>query len=199
MLLMDLRRWLDQVELGVRSEPLGVRTEMERTVLRELEGRILAWMNKLPDAIVLPVSALHGFGQDSLLNHILTLLPESPAYFPKDELTDKSMRFFISEIVREKILRYCHKEVPYSSEVTVESYKEEENIVRIRAEIIVSRETQKAIIIGHQGSMLKRIGMAARKDIEEFIQRHVFLELHVKVDEDWRDDERKLRKYGYLS
>lgn len=176
-----------------------VLNKMDLLQQSDLEGRIIAWMNKLPDAIVLPVSALHGFGQDALLHHILKLLPESPAYFPKDELTDKSMRFFISEIIREKILRYCHKEVPYSSEVTVESYKEEENIVRIRAEIIVSRETQKAIIIGHQGSMLKRIGTAARKDIEDFIQQRVFLELHVKVDEDWRDDERKLRKYGYLN
>lgn len=164
----------------------------------EVEERVAQWAEVLPQAIILPASALHGFGHDVLLQQILKLLPESPPFFPKDELTDKPLRFFVSEIIREKILRYCHKEVPYSAEVIVESYKEEELIVKIRAEIIVARETQKAIIIGHRGDMLKKIGTAARHDIEEFIDKKVFLELYVKVDEDWRDDERRLKSFGYL-
>jgi len=165
----------------------------------EVEERVLEWAEILPNAVILPTSALHGFGHDQLLKQILRLLPESPPFFPKDELTDKPMRFFMSEIIREKILRYCHKEVPYSSEVIIESYVEEENIVRIRAEIMVARETQKAILIGHLGSMLKRIGTAARKDMEVFIDKKIFLEMYVKVDPDWRDNDRRLKSYGYIN
>ena len=156
------------------------------------------WREKLPNAKVAPISALHSFNVEELLNWVIEHLPESPAYFPKDELTDKSMRFFISEIIREKILTNYQKEVPYSCEVIVEEYKDEEAIVRIRAVIVVNRDTQKGILIGHQGKALKAVGSQARRDMEEFIEKKVFLELFVKVDKNWRNDEKKLKRYGYL-
>ena len=132
-----------------------------------------------------------------ILPRIIDLLPESPPYFGKDELTNRNTRFFISEIIREKILIQFKKEVPYSCEVVVEEYKEDENIVRIRANIIVSRTTQKGILIGHKGEKIKKLGMASRKDIEKFIDSKVHLALFVKVDKDWRNKEDKLMKYGY--
>ncbi|MGB1076310.1 MAG: GTPase Era [Flavobacteriales bacterium] len=160
--------------------------------------RVTYWKNRIPRAAVAPISALHGFNVDTILEHLVQLLPESPPYFPKDELTDKPMRFFVAEIVREKILTHFKQEIPYSCEVVVESYKEEPEIVRIRAEIRVARETQKQIVIGAGGRMIKRVGTDARKDIEQFVQNKVFLDLYVKVDEDWRNDEQKLRRFGYL-
>lgn len=160
--------------------------------------RVAYWKNRIPRAAVAPISALHGFNVDTILEHLVQLLPESPPYFPKDELTDKPMRFFVAEIVREKILTHFKQEIPYSCEVVVESYKEEPEIVRIRAEIRVARETQKQIVIGAGGRMIKRVGTDARKDIEQFVQNKVFLDLYVKVDEDWRNDEQKLRRFGYL-
>ena len=134
----------------------------------------------------------------SVLERIVEHLPVSPPYFPKDELTNKPMRFFISEIIREKILTHFKQEIPYSCEVVVDAYQEEENIVKIRAEIRVARESQKQIVIGRAGNMIKRVGMDARKEIERFIGQRVFLDLYVKVDKDWRDDERKLKRLGYL-
>ena len=128
---------------------------------------------------------------------LIELLPEGEAFFPKDELTDKPMRFFISEIVREKILQNYSKEIPYSCEVVVESYKDKENIVDIRVLIYVNRDSQKAILIGHKGSKMKKVGIESRIDIEAFIDKKVFLDLYVKVDKDWRDKEQKLKKYGY--
>lgn len=160
--------------------------------------RVAYWQGRIPRATVAPISALHGFNVDSILAHIVELLPESPPYFAKDELTDKPMRFFVAEIIREKILTHYRQEIPYSCEVVVESYQEEPEIVRIRAEIRVARETQKQIVIGSGGRMIKRVGTDARKDIERFIQSKVFLDLFVKVDEDWRNDEQKLRRFGYL-
>ena len=160
--------------------------------------RVAYWKNRIPRAEVAPISALHGFNVDTILEHLVKLLPKSPPYFPKDELTDKPMRFFVAEIVREKILTHFKQEIPYSCEVVVESYKEELEIVRIRAEIRVARETQKQIVIGAGGRMIKRVGTDARKDIERFVQNKVFLDLYVKVDEDWRNDEQKLRRFGYL-
>lgn len=157
------------------------------------------WKEKLPNAKVAPISALHSFNVEELLLYIIEHLPESPPYFPKDELTDKSMRFFVSEIIREKILTNYQKEIPYSCEVIVEEYKEAEDLVRIRSIIVVNRDTQKGILIGHQGTALKRVGSQARKDIEAFIQKKVFLELYVKVDKNWRNDEKKLKRYGYLN
>jgi GTP-binding protein Era len=150
-----------------------------------------------PGADVLPVSALHRFNLDGLFSLIYAKLPEGEAFYPKDELTDKTMRFFVSEIIREKILLFFKKEVPYSVEVAVESYKETDERVDILAYIFVMRESQKAIILGHQGRAIKRLGSEARKDIEEFVGKHIYLDLTVKVKKDWREDENLLKKFGY--
>ncbi len=155
------------------------------------------WKEIIPNAEIIPVSALHKFNLDVVLDRIKFHLPEGPAYFPQDEISDKPMRFFCAEIIREKILSFYDKEIPYSCEVIIESYKEEENIIKIRAIIYVARETQKGILIGHQGSMLKKTGTAARKDMEELLQKKVFLETHVKVEKDWRDSDNHLKRFGY--
>jgi GTP-binding protein Era len=162
-----------------------------------LEKIVNLWKSKLPKAQILPISALHQMSIQFILPKILEWLPENPPYFDKDQLTNKSMRFFVSEIIREKILIIYQKEVPYSCEVVVEEYKDEEKIVRIRANVMVSRTSQKAIVIGHQGKKIKKLGTDARLDIESFISKKVYLELYVKVDKDWRDKEGKLKKYGY--
>lgn len=164
---------------------------------QKLEDLVAEWKVLLPSAIIIPASALHGFNIDIILQQILKHLPESPEYFPKDTLTDRTLRFFASEIIREKILTLYQKEIPYSVEVFVEEYKEEAKIDRIRAVIYVDRETQKGIIIGHQGKMLKKVGTAAREDLEEFLNKKVFLELFVKVDPEWRNTEAKLKRFGY--
>lgn len=155
------------------------------------------WKKDFPRWMVLPVSALKGFNLDQVFDKILELLPESPPYFPKDELADKPVRFFVAEMVREKILLNYQKEIPYSVEVLVESYKEKKEIINIRCVIHVARETQKGIIIGHQGKALKKVGTDARKDLEEFLGKKVFLELHVKVSKNWRENELQLRRFGY--
>lgn len=160
--------------------------------------RVAYWQNRMPTATVAPISALHGFNVDSLLERIVESLPEAPPYFPKDELTDKPMRFFVAEIIREKILTHYKQEIPYSCEVVVESYVDEGGLVKIRAEIRVARETQKQIVIGARGNMIKRVGTDARRDIEVLIAKKVFLDLYVRVDKDWRDDESKLRRFGYF-
>lgn len=159
--------------------------------------RIAFWREKLPNAIIMPISALHGFSIEQLWEQILELVPESPAYYDKDEISDRPMRFFVSEIVREKIFIHCQKEVPYSTQVEVEEYIEEENITRIRVLIIVERDSQKGIIIGKGGEMLKRIGRESRLEIEKFIDQKVFMQTFVKVDKDWRGSDQKLKKYGY--
>lgn len=163
----------------------------------EVMSRITYWQEKLPKAIVFPISALHGFSIPQVWEQILELIPESPAYYDKDEISDRPMRFFVSEMVREKIFIHCQKEVPYSCQVEIEEYKEEPNLTRIRVLIIVERDSQKGIIIGKGGEMLKRIGREARHDIEKFIEKKVFMETFVKVDKDWRGSEQKLKKYGY--
>ena len=164
---------------------------------QQVEARIQYWKEKLPNAEVIAVSALHGFGKDWVWQRILELLPENPPYFDKEDMSDRPMRFFVAEMVREKIFLRCEKEVPYSCQVEVEEYIVEENLIRIRAIIIVERDSQKGIIIGKGGSMLKLIGREARKDIEAFVGKQVFLETFVKVDKDWRASEHKLKKYGY--
>ena len=164
---------------------------------KQVEARIQYWKEKLPNAEVIAVSALHGFGKDWVWQRILELLPENPPYFDKEDMSDRPMRFFVAEMVREKIFLRCEKEVPYSCQVEVEEYIVEENLIRIRAIIIVERDSQKGIIIGKGGSMLKLIGREARKDIEAFVGKKVFLETFVKVDKDWRASEHKLKKYGY--
>ena len=155
------------------------------------------WQELLPNAEIVLCSALKKFNVEYILNQIMKILPESPAYFPKDTLTDKTERFFVSEIIREKILLYYKKEIPYSVEIVVESFKEEENIIRIATEIFVERETQKGIIIGHQGKPLKKVGTEARLDLEDFFGKKVFLEIFVKVSKDWRNKSRSLNNFGY--
>ena len=164
---------------------------------KRLEAQVQEMHELLPKAEILPMAALHRFNVDNLLRRIIELLPECPPYFGKDALTDKPTRFFVSEIIREKILLYYQKEVPYSVEVMVESYKEEKNRVNIQAVIIVERDTQKGIIIGHNGAALKKVGTEARRDIERFLDQKVNLELFVKVEKDWRNRDNSLKMYGY--
>ncbi|MEY4992164.1 MAG: hypothetical protein RI948_1042 [Bacteroidota bacterium] len=159
--------------------------------------RVVYWQEKLPKAKVYAVSALHKFNIEAVWEEILALIPESPPYYDKEEISDRPMRFFISEIIREKIFIHCQKEIPYSTQVEVEEYKEEPGLTRIRANIIVERDSQRGIIIGRSGEMLKRIGKAARLDMEKFLETKVFLENYVKVDKDWRHSDAKLKKYGY--
>jgi GTP-binding protein Era len=163
----------------------------------ELEIIVQSWKDRFPGSPVIPVSALRNFNLDILLNAIISKLPEGEPYFPKDQLTDKYERFFASEIIREKIMVNYQKEVPYSAEVEIESYKEENDLLRIRAVIHVARDTQKGIIIGHKGAKLKKTGTQARHDMEEFFGRKVFLELYVKVTKDWRDKPQDLKRFGY--
>ena len=165
---------------------------------QSLLGDIVAkWHDLLPNAEILPISAKNMFGIDMLLKRIQELLPESPAYFDKDQLTDKPARFFVSEIIREKILLYYDKEIPYSVEVAVESFKEDEKRIHINALIYVERDSQKGIIIGHQGVALKKVSTEARKSLEKFFGKPIFLEIFVKVDKDWRSSERELDHFGY--
>ena len=155
------------------------------------------WHTLLPNAEILPISAKNKFGTDLLLRRIEQLLPESPAFFDKDQLTDKPARFFVSEIIREKILLYYDKEIPYAVEVVVERFKESDNKISINAVIYVERESQKGIIIGHQGVALKKVATEARKTLEKFFDKHIYLEIFVKVDRDWRSSERELGNFGY--
>jgi len=162
-----------------------------------VEMLIQKWGGKLPEAEIFPVSAILGANLDKLLARILELLPENPPFYPKDQITDKPEKFFVEEIIREKILLFYRQEIPYSVEVAVESFKEEEKIIRISARIFVMRDSQKGILIGHQGKALKKVGTEARKEMEDFFNKKVFLELFVKVKKDWRDKERILRNLGY--
>jgi GTP-binding protein Era len=155
------------------------------------------WSTEMPDAKIYPVSALTYLYTKELLAKIVEALPMGPAYFPKDELSDRTLRFFCSEIIREKILKYYNKEIPYSCEVQIESFKEEENVTKIRAIILTERESQKAIIIGHQGSAIKRMATSARKEMEAFLGRKVFMETFIKVDPDWRNNVNRLKSMGY--
>lgn len=164
-----------------------------------LETKVNYWKEQLPNVKIYPISALHNFNVEQVLLEIKALLPESPPYFDKDALTDRPERFFVSEIIREKILLHYKKEIPYSCEVEIEEYKEEEKIIRIRAVIMVIRDSQKGIIIGHQGKDLKKVGTQARLDMEKFLDKKVFLELFVKVNKDWRNNETQLKRFGYLN
>ena len=171
--------------------------KIDLTTQETLESLVAFWHNQLPEATVFPISAQERFGVAQLFDAIKDALPEGEPFFPKDQLTDKSERFFVNEIIREKILLTYDKEIPYSVEVEVESFHEEEDIIRISAVIYCDRESQKGIIIGKAGSALKRVGSLARKDIEEFFQKQVFLQLFVKVDKEWRSNTGRLRHYGY--
>lgn len=173
--------------------------KVDQATQEKLEAKMMYWEEQFPKAVqVMPLSALENFNVRELFEKIIQLLPESPAYYDKDQLTDKPEKFFVSEIIREKILLNYKKEIPYSVEVVVEEFKESEDIVRIRAVILVARDSQKGIIIGQGGKMLKKVGTESRKDIETFLQKKVFLETFVKVDKDWRDSDRELKRFGYL-
>lgn len=173
--------------------------KIDLTTPDKLEELVEWWHSEMPSAEIIPVSAKEGFNVDPVIKRIVALLPEGPAYYPKDTLTDKSMRFFASEIIREKILLNYDKEIPYSTEVAIESYEESPALDRIGAVIYVARQSQKGIIIGHQGSKLKKVGTEARKDLEAFLNKKVFLEIFVKVAEDWRDNDKALKRFGYNS
>nr|WP_314784861.1 GTPase Era [uncultured Capnocytophaga sp.] len=162
-----------------------------------LEEQVAYWKEKVPNAEIYPISALRNFQTEVVFNRIIELLPESPAFFPKDQLTDKPERFFVNEIIREKILLHYKKEIPYSVEVETESFADSETIIHIRSVIMVERESQKGIIIGHKGEALKRVGIEARTDLEKFFGKQIHLELFVKVNKDWRSNVRQLRRFGY--
>ena len=164
---------------------------------KKLGDIVEKWHSLLPNAEILPISAKNKFGTDMLLKRIKELLPESPAFFDKDQLTDKPARFFVSEIIREKILLYYDKEIPYSVEVRVERFKEDEKRIHINAVIYVERDSQKGIIIGHQGIALKKVNTESRKALEKFFDKKIFLETFVKVDKDWRSSQRELDDFGY--
>ena len=181
-----------------KIDELGAQTNQNILKSQELLGDIVAkWHTLLPNAEILPISAKNKFGVDMLLKRIQELLPESPAYFDKDQLTDKPARFFVSEIIREKILLYYDKEIPYSVEVRVERFKEDEKHIHINALIYVERDSQKGIIIGHQGVALKKVSTEARKSLEKFFGKSIFLETFVKVDKDWRSSKKELDNFGY--
>lgn len=163
----------------------------------QLEAQVQHWTEKVPNAEIYPISALQGFNVSEVFNRVVELLPESPPFYPKDTLTDKPERFFVNEIIREKILMHYKKEIPYSVEIDTEEFFEDPEIIRMRSIIMVERETQKGIIIGHKGAALKRVGVEARQDLEKFFGKQVHLELYVKVNKNWRNDVRQLKRFGY--
>lgn len=199
----------DTVETSVKNEAfinevknakvpvLVALNKVDLTEQNQLEKLVATWHELLPAAEIFPISALRKFNVDNLYKRIIELIPESPPFFDKDALTDKTERFFVSEIIREKILRFYQKEIPYSVEVVVEEFKDKGSRVDIHAVIHVARESQKGIIIGHQGKALKKLGTEARRDIETFVAKKVFLQLFVKVSKDWRDQDNFLKNFGY--
>jgi len=172
--------------------------KIDRTNQLEIESCFAKWKKVLPNAEQIAISALHNFNMDSVISLIVKLLPENPPYYDKDTLTDKSTRFFVTEIIREKILLYYHKEIPYSVEIEIEEFKVEEDIVRISSLIHVIRDSQKGIIIGDGGKAIKKLGTEARKDLEKFLGKKVFIQLYVKVQKNWRDNVLLLKKFGYI-
>ncbi|MFL1013122.1 GTPase Era [Flavisericum labens] len=171
--------------------------KIDKSNQEQLETQVQVWAEKVPNAEIFPISALEGFNVKEVFNRIIDLLPESPPFYPKDQLTDKPERFFINETIREKILLHYKKEIPYAVEVETEEFFEEERIIRVRSVIMVERETQKGIIIGHKGSALKRVGVEARKDLETFFGKQIHIELYVKVNKNWRSNQNQLKRFGY--
>lgn len=190
---MDFLEKVSKMEIPV----ILLINKIDESEQNQLGDLVETWHKLLPKAEILPISAKNKFGTEILMKRILELLPESPAYFDKDQFTDKPAKFFVSEIIREKILRYYDKEIPYSVEVAVERFKEDERLIRINAVIYVERDSQKGIIIGHQGQALKKVSAEARKSLEQFFGKKIFLETYVKVDKDWRSSKRELRLFGY--
>ena len=171
--------------------------KIDKSSQNEVESKIEYWKTKVPNADVFVISALEGFNVSAVFEKIKELLPEAPPFYPKDQLTDKPERFFVNEKIREKILMHYKKEIPYSVEVETEEFVEEDDIVKIRSIIMVERDTQKGIIIGHKGTAIKRVGAEARKDLERFFEKKVFIELYVKVNKNWRNDKNQLKRFGY--
>jgi GTP-binding protein Era len=171
--------------------------KIDKSDQEQLESQVALWSSKVPNAEIFPISALEGFNVKEVFGRIIELLPMSPAFYPKDQLTDKPERFFVNETIREKILMHYKKEIPYAVEIDTEEFFEEDTIIRMRSVIMVERETQKGIIIGHKGSALKRVGMESRKDLEKFFGKQVHLELYVKVNKNWRSNQRQLKRFGY--
>lgn len=190
---MDFLEKVSKMEIPV----ILLINKIDESEQNQLGDLVETWHKLLPKAEILPISAKNKFGTEILMKRILELLPESPAYFDKDQLTDKPAKFFVSEIIREKILRYYDKEIPYSVEVAVERFKEDDRLIRINAVIYVERDSQKGIIIGHQGQALKKVSAEARKSLEQFFGKKIFLETYVKIDKDWRSSKRELRLFGY--
>jgi len=188
--------FLDRIQ-NLGAPIILVINKIDLTTQERVTAQVELWSKILPKAHILPVSALHGFNTEGLVKMIKDILPEGPEYFSKDTLTDKTMRFFASEIIREKILLHYRKEIPYSVEVEIEEYKETAKLDSIRAIIYVGRDSQKSIVIGHQGKMLKWVGTEARLDLEKLLDKKVFLELYVKVDPEWRNNDSKLKRFGY--
>lgn len=191
-------RFLEKIR-KIKTPVLLLINKIDTTDQEQLEVQVAYWKELLPEAEVFPISALESFNIQPVFERILELLPEGPAFFDKDQLTDKPERFFVSEVIREKILKHYKKEIPYSVEIEVERFEEEADIIRIGAVIMVERDSQKGIIIGHKGSALKRVGTESRKDLEVFFDKKVFIELFVKVNKNWRSDARQLRRFGYNS
>jgi len=192
----DNQHYIDKV--NKKNVPvILVINKIDQSNQEELEEKVAMWKDCIPKALVIPASAKRNFNVDVLFKNILEFIPESPAYFPKDALTDKTERFFVQEIIREKVLLFYKKEIPYSVEMEVEEFKEDDTQIHIRCIIYVARDSQKGIIIGHQGKALKRVGTEARIDMEEFFGKKVFLETFVKVNKDWRDNDRQLKRFGY--
>ena len=171
--------------------------KIDKSNQEQLEEQIALWKEKVPNAEIHPISALENFNVKEVFARILELLPESPAYYPKDALTDKPERFFVNETIREKILMNYDKEIPYAVEIETEEFLEDEKIIRIRSVIMVERDTQKGIIIGHKGAALKNVGMQSRADLEKFFGKQIHIELYVKVNKDWRSNAYQLRRFGY--
>ena len=171
--------------------------KIDKSTQEEVEEKITYWRNKVPNSFAYVISALEKFNVETVFYKIIELLPEAPPFYPKDQLTDKPERFFVNETIREKILRHYKKEIPYSVEVETEEFTEDDTIIKIRSVIMVERDTQKGIIIGHKGSAIKRVGTEARKDLELFFGKKVFMELYVKVNKNWRSNDRQLKRFGY--
>lgn len=202
LLVVELGEKYDEVALqrigNVKAPIILVINKIDRAKGSQLEDKIEYWKKTFQAKTIIPVSALNGTNVDLLLKSIIELLPVHPAFYPKDDLTDKSERFFASEIIREKIFLNYEQEIPYSSEVGIESFKEEDKIIKVRAIIYVERDSQKGILIGKGGASLKKVGIEARKDLEAFFGKQVFLETHVKVADNWRKQKQRLKQFGYL-
>lgn len=173
--------------------------KIDKSNQEQLEAQVDLWREKVPNAEIFPISALENFNVQNVFNRIIELLPESPPYYPKDALTDKPERFFVNEAIREKILLNYDKEIPYAVEIETEEFKEDDTIIRIRAVIMVERDTQKGIIIGHKGAAIKKVGIQAREELEKFFGKQIYIELYVKVNKDWRNNSYQLRRFGYNS